>query len=85
SRVRMDLHQALQLTFPELENFFSSRVTPYALSLIEAFPHPTFVLTSTRTKIKNRLVKSTRKHISENRAWQKADQLLAYAQHSYPA
>lgn len=85
SRVRMDLHQALQLTFPELENFFSSRVTPYALSLIEAFPHPTFVLASTRTKIKNRLVKSTRKHISENRAWQKADQLLAYAQHSYPA
>ncbi|MGL9766410.1 IS110 family transposase [Enterococcus mundtii] len=85
SRVRMDLHQALQLTFPELEHFFSSRVTPYALSLIEAFPHPEFVLASTRTKIKNRLVKSTRKCISENRAWQKADQILTYAQNSYPA
>lgn len=78
-------YQALQLTFPELENFFSSHVTPYALSLIEAFPHPMFVLASTRTKITNHLVKSTRKHISDNRAWQKADQLLAYAQNSYPA
>lgn len=85
SQVRMDLHNGLQLTFPELELFFSSRITPYALSLIELFPHPAFVLASTRTKIKNRLMKTTRKRISENRAWQKADQILDYATNSYPA
>ncbi|WP_256821807.1 IS110 family transposase [Enterococcus mundtii] len=85
SRVHMDLHQALQLTFPELENFFSSRVTPYAFSLIEAFPHPMLVLASTRTKIENHLVKSTGKHIYDYRAWQKANQLLNCAQNSYPA
>lgn len=31
------------------------------------------------------MVKSTRKHSSGSRAWRKADQLLAYAQNSYPA
>ncbi|WP_086348073.1 IS110 family transposase [Candidatus Enterococcus clewellii] len=85
SHVRMNLHNALQLTFPELEQFFSSRITPYALSLIECFPHPAFVLASSRTKIKNRLMKTTRKRISENRAWQKADQIFIYASNSYPA
>ncbi len=39
-RMRMYLHNALQLSFPELEQFFSSRITPYALSLIALFPHP---------------------------------------------
>ncbi|MBC9705124.1 MAG: IS110 family transposase [Enterococcus sp.] len=85
SQVRMDLHNGLQLTFPELEQFFSSRMTSYALSLIELFPHPAYVLASSRTKIKNRLMKMTRKRISENRAWQKADQILDYAVTSYPA
>ncbi|WP_204871270.1 IS110 family transposase, partial [Pullulanibacillus pueri] len=43
-RTRMHLHNALQLNFPELELFFSSRITPYALTLIGLFPHPEFVL-----------------------------------------
>lgn len=85
SQVRMNLHNGLQLTFPELEQFFSSRITPYALSLIELFPHPAYVLASSRTKIKNCLMKTTRKRISENRARQKADQILDYATTSYPA
>ena len=50
TRLRMDLHNCLQLTFPELEQFFSNRLTPYALTLIRLFPHPDFVLASTRTK-----------------------------------
>ncbi|SEO95598.1 hypothetical protein SAMN04488134_12115 [Amphibacillus marinus] len=39
--MRMYLHNALQLSFSELEQFFSSRVTPYALSLRGLFPHGT--------------------------------------------
>ena len=70
-RTRMYLHNALQLSLPELEQFFSSRVTPYALALIELFPHPEFVLQTSKTKIKNLLIKSTTKKISENRAKQK--------------
>lgn len=84
-RTRMYLHNALQLSFPELEQFFSSRVTPYALTLIELFPHPEFVLQTSRTKIKNLLIKSTTKKISENRAREKAQQITDYAQVSYPA
>ena len=84
-RIRMYLHNALQLSFPELERFFSSRVTPYALTLIELFPHPDFVLQTSKTKIKNLLMKSTSKKISENSAKQKASQIIEYAKESYPA
>lgn len=84
-RMRMYLHNALQLSFPELERFFSSRVTPYALTLIELFPHPDFVLKTSKTKIKNLLIKSTTKKISGNRAKQKASQIIEYAEESYPA
>jgi len=84
-RMRMHLHNALQLSFPELEQFFSSRVTPYALTLIDLFPHPAFVLQTSQTKIKNRLIKSTTKKISEARAKQKANQIMDYAKESYPA
>ncbi|XOQ34593.1 MAG: hypothetical protein ACFWTV_07080 [Enterococcus faecium] len=61
TRLRMDLHNCLQLTFPELEQFFSNRLPPYALTLIRLFTHPDFVLASTRTKIKNKLINETRK------------------------
>jgi len=84
-RTRMNLHNALQLNFPELEQFFSSRVTPYALTLIDLFPHPECVLQTSKTKIKNLLMKSTTKKISENRAKQKASQIIEYAKESYPA
>lgn len=84
-RIRMYLHNALQLSFPELELFFTSRVTPYALTLIDLFPHPEFVLQLSKTKIKNLLMKSTSKKISENCAKQKASQIIEYAKESYPA
>lgn len=84
-RTRMYLHNCLQLTFPELEQFFTSRITSYALSLICLFPHPDLVLQSSPTQIKNLLMKTTRKRISENRARKKAEELIGYAQEAYPA
>jgi transposase len=84
-RMRMYLHNALQLSFPELEHFFSSKMTPYSLTLMDLFPHPDFVLEKSQTKIKNLLKKSTTKRISENRAKQKASQIIEYAKESYPA
>lgn len=51
-RTRMHLHNCLQLVFPELEQFFASRINSYALTLISLFPHPDLVLRSTPTKIK---------------------------------
>ncbi|MDZ7834724.1 MAG: IS110 family transposase [Alkalibacterium sp.] len=84
-RNRMYLHNCLQLTFPELEHFFSNRLTSYALSIISLFPHPDLVLETTPTKIKNRLMKTTLKKISDNRARKKAEDLMVYAKDSYPA
>ena len=84
-RTRMHLHNCLQLVFPELEQFFSNKINLYALTVISLFPHPDLVLKSTPTKIKNLLLKSTRKKISENRARKKAEELIALAQDAYPA
>ncbi len=84
-RMRMHLHNAIQLTFPELEQVLSNRLTPYGLTMIAQYPHPSFVLKQSRTIIKNRLMASTAKKISENRARNKADELIAYAKDSYPA
>ncbi|TVS92886.1 IS110 family transposase, partial [Enterococcus durans] len=39
-RTRMNLHTALQLTFPELETLFTNRLSKLALNLVELFPHP---------------------------------------------
>src|SRR5699024_6633613 len=78
-RTMMNLHNALHLSFLDIEQFFSSRVTPYALTLIDLFPHPECVLQTNKTKIKNLLMKSTTKKISENRAKQKASQIIEYA------
>ena len=84
-RTRMHLHNCLQLVFPELEQFFSNKINLYALTVISLFPHPDLVLKSTPTKIKNLLLKSTRKKKSENRARKKAEELIALAQDAYPA
>ena len=55
TRLRMDLHNCLQLTFPELEQFFSNRLTPYALTLIRLFlPIQIFCIGIYSTKIKNK-------------------------------
>ncbi|EGG58750.1 hypothetical protein HMPREF9520_00892 [Enterococcus faecalis TX1467] len=37
--MRMNLHTALQITFPELETLFMNRLSKLALNLIELFPH----------------------------------------------
>lgn len=84
-RTRMHLHNCLQLVFPELEQFFSNQINLYAPTVISLFPHPDLVLRSTPTKIKNLLIKSTRKNISENRARKKAEELTALALETYPA
>lgn len=85
SRINMHLHNTIQLTFPELELFLTNRLTPYALTLIQLYPHPEMVLVHSKTTIKNRVMQSTPKKISENRAKNKAGDIRMYAQNSYPA
>jgi transposase len=84
-RLRMYLHTALQLSFPELELLFSSRVSKLSLNLIERFPHPDCLADLSQTQVKNILKKSTDKRLSEKKALEKAQLLLSLAANSYPA
>lgn len=59
-RLRMYLHAALQLCFPELENLFSSRLSKLSLNLIELFPHPEYLAGFSQTQVKIILKKEHR-------------------------
>lgn len=82
---QMNLHNALQQTFPELEHLFASRVSKLALNVIELFPHPELVSCLSQTKLKNILMKNTDKRISKVKALRRAQELLHFASVSYPA
>ncbi|MGX7201680.1 IS110 family transposase [Enterococcus plantarum] len=84
-RLRMYLHTALELSFPELEILFSSRLSKLSLNLIELFPHPEYLAGLSQTQVKNILKKSTDKRLSDKKVLEKAQQLLLLASNSYPA
>ncbi len=81
----MQLHIALEQTFPELKQLFKNRTSKLALNIVELFPHPDFVKPLSRTKLKNRLIKSTDKKLSNMKGFKYADQLLKLAQDAYSA
>lgn len=82
---RNQLHAVLQKVFPEIENLYTDYLSKYALNLIEAYTHPNIVLKSSRTKIKNQILLSTKKKLSQDQAKQKAQELIEMAQQSYPS
>lgn len=82
--VRNRMHKAIQLTFPELENIFSSKSELF-LNVAQLFPHPDIVLNFSKTVIKNRILENTNKRMSAKKAEEKAVQLLEAAEHSYPS
>lgn len=79
------LHAVLQQTFPELKKLFSSRLSKLTLNVVALFPHPDLVNGFSRTKIKNILLKSTAKKLSNAKALRRAKELIHYANISYPA
>ena len=81
----MNLHTALQLTFPELGTLFTNRLSKLALNLVELFPHPDYLAHLSQNKLKNVLKKNTDKKISNQKALAKAQTLLSLAQNSYLA
>lgn len=55
--MEVKLHNALQMTFPELELLLNNRITHYGLVLIGLYPHPNLALVKSKTIIKNQLLK----------------------------
>jgi transposase len=84
-RTRLKLYTALQQTFPEVENLFSSRVSKLALNVILLFPHPDFVRGISRTCLKNKLMNQTDKKLSKAKGLKYAEKLITFAKDSYPA
>ena len=75
----VQLHIALEQTFPELKQLFKNQTSKLALNIVELFPHPDLV------KLKNRLINSTDKKLSNTKGFKYADQLLKLAQDASPA
>lgn len=83
--IKSRLHNALQLTFPELVSIFSNQNSALYLNVLLLFPHPELVLACSRTVLKNKLLANTKKNLSSERALKKAEELVRVASASYPA
>ncbi|MBC1605333.1 transposase [Listeria rocourtiae] len=83
--VKSRLHNALQLTFPEIYSLFPSKNSALYLNVLLLFPHPAIVLSCSRTVLKNQLLANTKKNLSSERALRKAEALMHLAHTSYPA
>ena len=75
----------MEQTFPNLKQLFTNRTSKLALNVVELFPHPSLVKGLSRTKLKNKLMKLTDKHISKTKAFKYADRLIQLANNAYPA
>lgn len=83
--IKNRLHNALQLTFPELASIFPNQNSALYLNVLLLFPHPELVLSCSRTVLKNKLLANTKKNLSSERALKKAEELVSIASSSYPA
>lgn len=79
------LHKILQVTFPEIEMSLSSPTGEQYWNFVIFFPHPLFILESSREKLEEAIRQSTSKRISQNRVEALADKLIHLAESSYPA
>src|SRR5699024_9194015 len=70
--------------FPELEQHMTLNSALF-LNFVQLYPHPSLLLSDSKTIIKNRLINNTRKNLSSKRAENKAIELLEAAKNSYPA
>ncbi|MED2766072.1 IS110 family transposase [Bacillus thuringiensis] len=84
SVIRNRMHKVVQLTFPELEQIFTTK-TELFLNFVQLFPHPDYVQGLSKTVIKNRIRANTKKKISISMAEKKAVEVLNAAKDSSPA
>lgn len=82
---KVELHNELQQTFPEIEQLFANKTSSLSLNVVNLFPHPDLVSEVSRTKLKNTLMNETDKKISNSQALKYAEKLLSFAKNSSPA
>lgn len=79
------LHKVRQVTFPDIEMSLSSPTGEQYWNFVILFPHPLFILESSRDKLEEDIRQSTSKRISQKRVETLADKLIHLAESSYPA
>lgn len=84
-RAKNRLHQKLQLTFPEVEQFISTTDGALYWHVVQQFPHPSFVLETKLSELAQLILKATLKKMSEKRALGLAEHLKELANKSAPA
>lgn len=84
TRYKNRLHSLVHLSFPELDDVFETKSTLY-FKIIQILPHPNLVLNHSKTIIKNRIKKCTKKNYSLMNLEERTLQLIKAAQNSYPA
>ncbi|MEI4605928.1 IS110 family transposase [Bacillus cereus] len=84
SVIRNRLHKVIQLTFPELEQIFTTKSDLF-LNFVQLFPHPDLIQHLSKTIIKNRIRTISQKNISTRIAEQKAIKILEASKLSYLA
>lgn len=83
-QLRGRMHAILHLSFQELERMITPSSALF-LNIVQLYPHPSLLLVHSKTVIRNRLKKNTRKNLSLKLADKKAQELLLVAKNSYPA
>ncbi|ATF41859.1 IS110 family transposase [Weissella paramesenteroides] len=63
--VSNQIRRGLELSFPEMNTLFNPITSTLALTFIKLFPHPDALMGMTRTRLKNLILKSTNKKISQ--------------------
>ncbi|QEA31010.1 IS110 family RNA-guided transposase [Secundilactobacillus malefermentans] len=84
-RAKNRLHQKLQLTFPEVEQFISTTDGALYWHVVQQFPHASLVLAIELPALAQFILKATPKNMSEKRAFALARHLHDLASQSAPA
>ncbi|EGQ3120302.1 IS110 family transposase, partial [Staphylococcus pseudintermedius] len=84
NRLKVELVETLHQTFPGLEKLFTNRYSKIALNITKAFPHPDFVSTLTHDELVEKVLHSTDKGISVNKAHKYVQKLIEIKNNSFP-
>ncbi|WP_338110585.1 IS110 family transposase [Staphylococcus intermedius] len=83
NRLKVELVETLHQTFPGLEKLFTNRYSKIALNIAKTFPHPDYVSMLSDDELVEKVLHSTDKGISVNKAHKYAQKLIEIKNNSF--
>lgn len=77
------LYEAIYICFPDLKKFFSNVTSPYALSFIQQYPHPSWVLDDSTTVVEDKLIQTTGRIRSSAYTRRRTEQFIELAKNCF--